>query len=74
MKASEYIAKLQALIEEHGDLECVTVPQAPAISACGPISGFRQIEFTAERTGDTFWSDETYHSEEEIGIRVITLE
>jgi hypothetical protein len=24
MKASEYIAKLQALIEEHGDLECVT--------------------------------------------------
>lgn len=23
MKASEYVARLQALIKEHGDLECV---------------------------------------------------
>lgn len=39
MKASEYIAKLQALVAEHGDLDVgICTPHGPDISALdGPV-------------------------------------
>ena len=73
MKASEYINAMQALIDEHGDLEVETFRvDGDRVEASAPKIAFRKILSKRERKPE-FWNDYLRDSGEKKGEKVIRV-
>ncbi len=70
MLASEYVKKINALIEEHGDVEVYTDAIGHFVTAQSPYIANRKI-LKARETRPERWS--SYHSLEQKGEKVISI-